>query len=216
MSSWSFARVGRLLRSVAVVPVRLVLLVAGIQLVCVFPSAADKWIVDKTSSAVHFSYDHFGLARKTGRFMDLDGRLDFSPTDPERGTVEITIKTKALSTGVAELDRLLLSSDFFDEPRFPSIVFKSTSVRQTGPKTGDIEGELTMLGVTKPVTLNATWNFTGEHPLAAINAAYAGKWVAGFSAKTMISRSQWGMSRGIPLLSDAVEIGIEVEFLRAD
>jgi polyisoprenoid-binding protein YceI len=186
------------------------------QLASAGPGAADKWVVDKTSSAIHFTYDHFGLARKTGRYMDLDGRLDFSPTDPERGVVEVSIKAKALSTGVAELDRLLLSSDFFDEARFPTITFKSTSVRQTGAKTGDINGELTLLGVTKPVTLNATWNFTGEHPLATINAAYAGKWVAGFSAKTVISRSHWGMSRGIPLLSDAIEIAIEMEFLRVD
>ena len=178
--------------------------------------AADIWALDKTASVITFTYDHFGLSRQSGRFRDFDARLEFSPTEPDRGAVDVTIRASQLSTGVQALDSLLRSPDFFDAARHPAITFKSTAVRPTGERTGDIDGELTMLGVTRPVTLKARWNYTGEYPLSQINSSYMGKWVSGFSARTVIERSQWGMRRGIPLLSDEVEIAIEVEFLKVE
>jgi len=177
---------------------------------------ADIWVFDKTATEIRFSYDHLGLSRQSGSFRDIAGRLDFTPTDPERGQVEATIRIAEISTGVAELDQLLKSSDFFDTARHPTAVFKSTAVQKTGDKTGFVLGELTMMGVTRPVSLNVRWNFTGEYPLSAINPVYLGKWVSGFSARTVIQRSEWGLKRGIPLLSDEIEISIEAEFLRQE
>jgi polyisoprenoid-binding protein YceI len=176
---------------------------------------ADVWLIDKNTTTVHFSYDHLGVSRQSGRFKDIEGRLAFSPTEPENGAVDITIRTAALSTGVAELDRLLRSSDFFDAQRYPTIRFRSVGVKQTGERTGEVDGELTMMGITWPVTLDVRWHFTGEHPFASINPAYAGKWVSGFTAATTIERSRWGIKRALPLISDAVEIRIEAEFTRA-
>lgn len=177
---------------------------------------ADIWSIDRNTTVVHFTYDHLGVSRQSGRFKEIDGRLEFSPTDPERGSVDITIKAAAISTGVPELDRLLRSSDFLDVNRHPQIKFRSTAVRATGERAGEIDGELTFMGVTQPVTLKARWNFTGEYPLAAINPAYAGKWVSGFSASTVIERSRWGLKRAVPLISDQVEIRIEAEFIKVD
>ena len=177
---------------------------------------ADVWILDKNTSVVHFTYDNVGLSRQSGRFKNIEGRLEFSPTEPDRGSVEVTIRAADVSTGVPELDRLLRSSDFFDTARHPTIRFRSVGVKPIGERTGEIDGELTMMGVTWPVTLSAKWNFTGEYPLAAINPAYAGKWVSGFSASTVIERSRWGMKRGIPYLSDQIEIRIEAEFVRSE
>ncbi len=185
--------------------------------VCAVPAGAgDIWKLDKNTTIVHFTYDHLGLSRQSGRFKDIEGRLEFSPTAPEEGSVDITIKTSGVSTGVVELDRLLRSSDFLDTNRHPQIKFRSTGVRPTGERTGDIDGELTLMGVTWPITLKARWNFTGEYPLASINPAYQGKWVSGFSATTTIERSRWGLKRGIPLISDDVDLKIEAEFVRAD
>lgn len=180
------------------------------------PARADVWLLDPNTTVVHFSYDHLGVSRQSGRFKDIDGRLEFAPTEPERGTVDITIKAQAISTGVAELDRLLRSSDFLDTARHPTIRFRSVGVKPLAERTGEVDGELTLMGVTWPVTLKVRWNYTGEHPLASVNPAYAGKWVSGFSASTVIERSRWGIKRGIPLISDALEIRIEAEFVKVN
>lgn len=177
---------------------------------------ADVWVIDKNTTVVTFVYDHLGLSRQSGRFKDIEGRLEFSPTEPERGNVDITIKAFAISTGVNELDRLLRSADFFDTSRHPTIRFRSVGVRPTGDRVGEVDGALTMMGVTLPVTLTVRWNYTGEYPLASINPAYQGKWVSGFSATTTIERSRWGLKRGVPLISDQIELRIEAEFIKAD
>lgn len=181
------------------------------------PAWADVWTLDRSAAQVRFTYDHFGLSRQSGEIRDIEGKLIFSPTEPERGSVEVVMKAASISTGKEALDRLLRSPDFFDAGRHPEIRFKSTRVMQTGDiadRTGELTGDLTLLGVSHPVTLQVKWNYTGEYPLSSINSAYINKWVSGFSAKGRIQRSQWGMQRGIPLLSDDVEIAIEVEFLR--
>jgi polyisoprenoid-binding protein YceI len=180
------------------------------------PARADVWQIERNTTVVHFTYDHLGLSRQSGRFKDIEGKLEFSPTEPERGAVDITIKAAGVSTGVPELDRLLRSSDFLDTARHPTIRFRSVGVKPTGEKTGELDGELTFMGVTWPVTMKVRWNFTGEYPLAAVNPAYQGRWVSGFSATTVIERSRWGLKRGIPLISDAVEIAIEAEFVRVE
>lgn len=177
---------------------------------------ADVWVVDKNTTTIAFSYDHIGLSRQSGRFKDIEGRLEFSPTEPERGVVDITVKVAAISTGVADLDRLLRSVDFLDASRHPLIRFRSVGVKPAGERTGEIDGELTMMGVTLPITLTTRWNFTGEHPFSSSNPAYVGRWVSGFSATTTIDRSRWGIKRGLPLISDQVEIRIEAEFTKVD
>ncbi len=177
---------------------------------------ADVWLLDPNTTVVHFSYDHLGVSRQSGRFKEIEGRLEFAPTEPERGAVDITIKAAAISTGVGELDRLLRSSDFLDTARHPTIRFRSVGVKPAGDRTGEMDAELTVMGITWPVTLKVRWNYTGEHPLAAVNPAYAGKWVSGFSASTTIERSRWGIKRGIPLISDELEIRIEAEFLKVN
>lgn len=177
------------------------------------PVRADTWVFDGQNTSVRFTWDHLGLSRQSGQFLEVDGRLEFSPTDPEGGAVEVVIKSASLWTGVKEFDANLKSADFLDVARHPIIVFKSTAVRRTGDRTGDIDGELTIMGVTRPVTLRTVWNFTGEHPFAAVNPTYKGKWVSGFSATAAVRRSEWGLKRALPLISDEIGITIEAEFL---
>jgi len=84
----------------------------------------------------------------------------------------------------------------------------------TTARTANVEGELTFNGVTRPVTLSVVWNFSGEHPLAKINPTYAGVYASGFSARTQILRSDFGITRSIPLVSDEIRISIETELHR--
>ena len=189
-------------------------LAAATLVVATSPVRADTWVLDKQHSEIRFSWDHLGLSRKSGRFLDFDATLEFTPTDPVAGSVEVTIKVASLQTGVKALDDHLRTPDFFNAAAHPAISFKSTGVHKTGERTGEVTGELTMLGVTRPVALSATWNFTGEYPLSSINPVYIGKWVSGFSATTRIRRSEWGLKRDTPLVSDEIDIVLEVEFLR--
>jgi polyisoprenoid-binding protein YceI len=177
---------------------------------------ADTWVFDKAHTEIRFSWDHLGLSRKSGRFLDMDGTLDFTPTEPEQGSIEVSIRTASVATGVRELDDHLKSPDFFAATANPRITFKSTGVTATGERSGELNGNLTIAGITKPVTLDVTWNFTGEYPLSSINPAYQGKWVSGFSAKTIIARSDFGLKRAIPLISDEIQITIEAELLRKE
>lgn len=165
-------------------------------------------------STVSLSWSHAGLSRHSARIVGADGTLAFDPASPEAGHVEVRIDAARISTGVAGLDRLLRTNDYFDVNKHSAITFKSTDVQVTGERTGEVTGDLTIRGVTRPVTLAVTWNFSGEHPLGLINPSFSGKYVSGFSAKARLMRSEWGLGGGVPLISDEVEIAIEVEVVR--
>ena len=175
---------------------------------------ADEFALDKGHTQVSFGWERSGLSRQQGRFTDVTGTLDFNPETPEAAKVDVTVRASSIQTGVDALDRHLRSADFFDVANHPVITFKSTAVTKTGDKSGQLTGDLTMLGITKPVTLDVTWQFTGPHPLGAINPQLAGRVVSVFSAKGTIERSAWGLSRVIPLVSDKIQIAIETEALK--
>lgn len=205
------------MRPTILAPILAPVLAAGIAVCSAWaPAVADTWSFDKQNTEILFSWNHLGLSRQSGQFLEMRGKLDFTPTDPESGSVDVTIRVASIFTGVRELDEMLKSPDYFDAARHPEIRFRSTGVRRVGDKSGDLDGELTLLGVTRPVTLRVTWNYTGEYPLASINPIYQNKWVSGFSAETRILRSEWGMTRALPLISDEIRINIEAEFLRQD
>jgi polyisoprenoid-binding protein YceI len=177
------------------------------------PAWAETYVIDKTATYVGFSWSHLGLTNQQGRFNDVSGTVNFDPARPEDGTVDVTISTASVQTGVDALDKHLRTPDFFDSANHRTMSFKSNGVQKTGDKTGLVTGELTILGVAKPVVLDVTWVFTGEHPWGAINAAYKGRTVSAFSARALIKRSDWGMTRGAPLMSDEINITIESEML---
>lgn len=179
------------------------------------PAFAGAYAIDKDHTEVRFSWNHLGLSRQSGRFLDVSGTLEFDPAEPEAAYADVTIQLASLSTGVPALDDALMKTrDFFDVETFPTATFKSTAVKRTGGKTARMTGDLTMNGATHSATLEVTWNFTGEHPMAQINPVYAGVFASGFSATTQIRRSDWGITRTIPYVSDEIEIAIETEMHR--
>ena len=175
------------------------------------PAESATYAFDRGHTSITFSWNHLGLSRHSGRILGYAGTLEFDPAEPERSTVEVTLKAHSIWTGVEALDKLLRSADFFDADRFPAITFRSASVRKTGERTGEVEGELTIMGQSRPVVLQVTWNYTGEHPLAKLNPSYRDRIVSGFSATTKVTRSDWGLKRGTPLISDEIWITIETE-----
>lgn len=175
----------------------------------------DTYTFDKDHTEIRFSWDHLGLSRQSGRFESVSGEVVFDPEKPEASRIDVRIPLKSLSTGVAALDDALLKTpDYLNVSQHPEITFKSSEVIMTTARTANVSGELTFNGVTRPVMLSVVWNFSGEHPLSKINPTYAGVYASGFSARTQILRSEFGITRSIPLVSDEIRISIETELHR--
>jgi len=170
-------------------------------------TAADRYIFDTAHTQILFFVDHLGFSKSQGEFHDYDGEFFFDPEDWSNSSVEVTIKTASIDMDYDKWDDHMRNEDFFHVEKFPDMTFKSTKVEQTGDNQGLIHGDLTLLGVTKPVTLNVTFNKAGVHPF---NEEY----VAGFSADTVIKRSEFGMNYGLPMLGEDVAVRLEVEGYR--
>jgi polyisoprenoid-binding protein YceI len=172
---------------------------------------ADAYGFDKEHTKIVFVYNHLGMSNQYARFGAFDGDVDFTADKMDKSKVSITIDAASIDTDVAKLDEHLKSADFFDVEKHPKITFKSNEVRQTGAKSMQIVGDLTIKGKTKPVILDATFNYIGEHPLGKFIKAYAGVQYASFSAKTRVRRSDFDVGQYAPLTSDTVDIIIETE-----
>lgn len=173
------------------------------------PSKSTKYNFDPAHTQVMFAVSHLGFSFSHGRFDKFDGHFTFDLANPEMSEVEVSVDTTSIDMGSAEWDKHLKSADFFNAEKFPTMTFKSTKVEKTGDKTGKLSGDLTLLGVTKPVTLDVRYNNSGIHP-------YSRNHIAGFSATGMLKRSDFGMTGGLPAVGDDVAIMIEVEGNRRD
>jgi polyisoprenoid-binding protein YceI len=167
-------------------------------------AAPDKYSFDKDHTHILFFVSHVGFSDSIGRIDDFDGYFTFDEKEPEASSLDVTIKASSIDTGVAELDKTLRGDKFLDVEKFPLIHFRSTQIVVTGAKKGDVTGELTLLGVTKPLTLHVRYNRSGIHP-------FTNNFVSGFSADAVIRRSDFGMNAYIPAVGDAVRIHIEAE-----
>jgi polyisoprenoid-binding protein YceI len=117
--------------------------------------ASDTYRIDPNRSTIGFGVHQF-LGVTKGKFTQFTGTIEIDREHPERSSVEARIQVKSIDTGIRKRDEHLCSAEFFNAEKFPQIIFKSRSVKQTGPQAGDVDGELTMHGVTKPVTLHVT------------------------------------------------------------
>lgn len=164
---------------------------------------AQTYKLDAAHTAITWHIDHFGFSKPSGKFMNVEGSVVLDQDAPENSHVEVTIPVGKVNTGVPALDEHLVGADFFDVAQFPTATFKSTSVTITGDKTADVLGDLTLHGVTKPVTLNVTLNQVAKN--------MRGKDTAGFTATTTLKRSDFGMTTYLPNLGDEIDIAIESE-----
>jgi len=189
---------------------RLFSLTAGAATLAATIAAAGTYAPDPGHTEVQFFWDHAGVAEQHGEFLDIDGSVAFDADAIDATEIAVTIAADSISTGVAKLDEHLRSADFFEVETHPEIRFQSTSVTRTGAETARIEGDLTMKGVTKPVTLHAEIVHQGPHPLGQFLEAYEGEWI-GVRAEGWVLRSEWGLGYGTPLTSDAIRIRISSE-----
>ncbi|KQZ59471.1 MULTISPECIES: YceI family protein [unclassified Lysobacter] len=160
--------------------------------------------IDANHTDVVASWSHFGFSNPIAHFGQVDGSITYDPAKPSSSSVEVTIPLAGLNSHVAAFDEHLRSEDFFDAAKYPAITFKSTQVEAAGDKKLKVSGDLTVHGVTKPVVLDVTINKVGEQPLAKRAAA-------GFDASTTIKRSDFGIAKYVPNVSDEVTIHITTE-----
>ena len=169
--------------------------------------AADKYVFDKTHTQIIFFVKHLGFSFSEGEFLDFDGGFTFDIENPEQSSIDVTINTDSIDMDDEAWDKHMKNEDFFNVAEYPTMAFKSTSIEVTGEDTAKITGDLTILDVTKPVTLDVKMNGVGKSPMG-------NDYKAGFSATANIKRSEWGMTYGLPNIADDVEIRIEVEAVR--
>ena len=163
-----------------------------------------KYELDPGHSQVVFTYNHLGFSTGTGMFSGFEGEIMFDQADPANSSVNVSMPTASLITGFDARKEHFLSKDFFNAADNEAITFKSTKIDVTGDKTAKIAGDLTINGTTKPVVLDATLNQAGENPTAK-------KQWAGFEATTEIKRSDFGMGKFAPYVSDEVKLHISIE-----
>ena len=170
-------------------------------------SAADEFKFDQSHLTVGFFVNHLGYSKMLGRFDQADGSLILDPDDWSRSKITVNIKTSSVNTFHKKRDEHLRGPDFFKAKEFPEMTFVSTKIEKTGENQGRMTGNLTLLGVTKTVTLEITLNKLAPHPIPF----YKGVMVAGVSARGTINRSEFGMKYGLGGIGDEIELILEVE-----
>lgn len=159
---------------------------------------------DTVHTQIMFFVSHLGFSISEGEFLDFDGSINLDMNDPSKSNVDVTIKTDSIDMDDEKWNEHMKSADFFDVEQYPTMTFKSTNVEVTGDDTAKVTGDLTILDVTKPVTLDVKLNKIGDHPMNK-------KPTVGFSATARIKRSDFGMEYALPMVGDDVDIRIEVE-----
>ena len=178
------------------------------------PIPAGAYTLDKAHASLVFRVDHLGFSNYTGRFSRFDATLQFDPANPESSSVTVTVDPASLQVENPPdgFLKALIGPEWLDAAKFPQMTFKSKKVTRSGKDNLRIDGEMTMHGVTQPLTLNAKFNggYAG-HP-------YDPNARIGLSATGTLERSAFGVAYGIPApgttmgVSDAVEVIVEAEF----
>lgn len=170
--------------------------------------AAETYTLDPNHTNIVWNANHFGFSNPDGKFASASGTVTLDKENPANSKVEVSVATGAVVTGIPKFDEHLRGADFFDAEKFPTATFVSDKVEVTGENTAQVHGTLTLLGVAKPLVLDVKLNQIGENPMSKNPTV-------GFSATTVIKRSEFGMNYAVPHVSDEVQIRIEAEAFKS-
>ena len=169
--------------------------------------AAGTYKLDPSHTDVLVQWSHMGFSNPSAHFGNADGTLVYDAADVSKSSVEVTLPLSGLNTFTAKFDEHIRSADFFDAAKFPTATFKSTKVVFEGDKPAKIEGNLTLKGITKPVTLTVTSFHTMPHPMVKKDAL-------GANAFTTVKRTDFNMGKYAPHVGDEVRIDIAIEAIK--
>ncbi|USB43614.1 YceI family protein [Klebsiella africana] len=167
-------------------------------------AAATEYSLDPQHTSVVIAWNHFGFSNPTAYISDVSGKISFDKENPEKSSVNVTLPVKTIDTHVKALTDEFLGKDYFDVKTFPEATFQSTRVVSKGGNKYDVEGNLTIKGMTKPVLLHATLNKQDMHPMVK-------KQAIGFDATGVIKRSDFKLDKYVPAVSDNVTITLSTE-----
>ncbi len=167
---------------------------------------AETYLIDNNHTFPRFSYSHFGYSTQLSQFNKTSGKItvDFSS---KTGSVDVVIDMKSIQTGVSAFNEHIQGEDFFDTARYPTAIFKSNGVRFAGDKPVAVEGNLTIKGVTKPVTLKVSHFQQMPNPMLK-------KDTIGANANVTIKRSEFNAGKYVPYVGDNVTISIAMEAIK--
>ncbi len=171
------------------------------------------WIIDTSHSMVEFSVKHMMISTVRGRFTKFNGTFEIDERNPANSKLEGTAEVASIDTHDANRDGHLRSPDFFDVEKYPTMAFRSTKIEPAGQDKYKVTGDLTIKGLTKPVTFNVSSEGQGKDPW--------GNQRLGFSAEASISRKDWGLTWNVALetggwlVGDSVKIALEMELMQA-
>src|SRR5579863_10127064 len=157
--------------------------------------AAEKYDIDPNHTFVTFGWNHLGFSNPTARMEKVIGSVMLDTADLSKSSVSVTLPLDGLHTGVEKLDTHLKTDEFFDAAKYPNITFARTKVENAGTDALKITGNLTVHGVTKSVTRNTKINKIGDNPMMKMPSA-------GFEADVVLKRSDFGVTKYVPMVSD--------------
>ncbi|MGF6701739.1 polyisoprenoid-binding protein YceI [Paraburkholderia sp. MM5496-R1] len=166
-----------------------------------------RYDIDQDHTSITFDIDHLKYTRFTMRFDRKQGELDWNDGGLDRSTASVAIDAASIDTNVPLLDKMVKSDSMLDVARYPQIRFASTRFERTGEAHGTLSGDLTIRGVTQPVTLDVTFNGFAPDPLTK-------KDTLGFSADGHFSRAKFGLSTWYPAVGDDIHVRIQAEFVK--
>ncbi|TXH04546.1 MAG: polyisoprenoid-binding protein [Nevskiaceae bacterium] len=169
-------------------------------------AAPVTYTLDSSHSFETFQYRHMGLSFVRGRFDKTSGTITLDQA-AKTGSADIVIDVNSVNTGVPKLDEHLKGAEFFDTAKFPTITFKSSSFKFNGDTLASVSGDLTIHGVTKPVTLTVSSFVCTEHPFKKVPACAA-------NAEVTIKRSEFGVGNYVPVISDETRLEVGVEAIK--
>jgi len=172
--------------------------VSAVLLILNQSARADSYKIDPDHATVLFASQHFGAGYVWGRFDKVSGTFTLDAADPTKDSVQITIEVSSIDTNNAARDTHLKSADFFNAAQYTTITFKSTSVKKTGDKTLEITGDMTVHGVTRPITLKVDLTGTGKDP--------QGNTRSGLETQFTIKRSDYGMDKLPTVAGDEIRL----------
>jgi polyisoprenoid-binding protein YceI len=166
---------------------------------------AGTYKLDPDHGKITWSVNHFGFSTYIGQFSKVNADLKLDPKNVAGAGLDVTVDASSLGTLNPALDKEVKGPGFLDAAKFPTATFHATKVTVTGEKTADIAGQLTLHGVTKPVTVQAVFNQAGPNPIDK-------KYQLGFAGSAKIKRSDFGITSYVPAIGDEVTLTIEAEF----